>query len=70
LLKDARGLDLVDALKRVHSGEIVLDKRLNRERGAVRLDDELVVEPLTVREHEVLRLMAHGLIGKEIAGEL
>jgi DNA-binding NarL/FixJ family response regulator len=70
LLKDAHGLDLVDALRRVRSGETVMDKRLDSQPRPLRVGDDLVVEPLTPREHEVLRLMAQGLIGKEIAGEL
>jgi DNA-binding NarL/FixJ family response regulator len=70
LLKDAHGLDLVDALRRVRSGETVMDKRLDSQPRPLRVGDDLLVEPLTPREHEVLRLMAQGLIGKEIAGEL
>jgi DNA-binding NarL/FixJ family response regulator len=70
LLKDAHGLDLVDALRRVRSGETVMDRRLDSQPRPLRVGDDLVVEPLTPREHEVLRLMAQGLIGKEIAGEL
>lgn len=71
LLKDAHGLDLVDALRRVRSGETVMDKRLEAPpRRPLRDGENVVVEPLTPREHEVLRLMAQGLIGKEIAGEL
>jgi two-component system, NarL family, nitrate/nitrite response regulator NarL len=74
LLKDAHGFDLVDALRRVRAGEIVLDKRLNApgqgQARPVQGSDDPVFEHLTPREHEVLRLMAQGLIGKEIAGEL
>jgi DNA-binding NarL/FixJ family response regulator len=70
LLKDSRGLDLVDALRRVRNGEMVIDQRLSRQPRTLRDGDDDVFEPLTPREHEVLRLMARGLIGKEIAGEL
>jgi DNA-binding NarL/FixJ family response regulator len=70
LLKDALGLDLVDALRRVLGGETVLDKRLNRASHSLHESGDHVFEPLTQREYDVLRLMARGLIGKEIAGEL
>jgi DNA-binding NarL/FixJ family response regulator len=67
LLKDAHGLDLLAALRRVQVGETVIDKRLAEPR---RLADEGAIEPLTAREYEVLRLMAQGLIAREIASEL
>ena len=70
LLKDALGLDLVDALRRVLGGETVLDKRLHRPSHSLQESGDHVFEPLTQREYDVLRLMARGLIGKEIAGEL
>jgi DNA-binding NarL/FixJ family response regulator len=72
LLKDAHWLDLVRALRRVRAGEIVLDERLGAWRAAAPQISSagVVYEPLTPREHEVLRLMAQGLIGKEIASEL
>jgi two-component system response regulator DesR len=70
LLKDAHELDLVQALQRISSGETVIDKRLGPQARAVRGADAEPYEPLTQREYEVLRLMAKGLIGKEIAGEL
>ena len=71
LLKDAHGLDLLEALRRIRAGETVIDKRLNpRPRALHDTDNDDVFEPLTQREYEVLRLMARGLIGKEIAGEL
>jgi DNA-binding NarL/FixJ family response regulator len=72
LLKDAHGLDLVRALRRIRDGEMVLDERLASaqlgQRPIVREGE--IYEPLTSREHEVLRLMARGLVGKEIASEL
>jgi DNA-binding NarL/FixJ family response regulator len=69
LLKDAQGLDLVATLTRVRAGETVIDTRLTAPRALKDGGDE-VFEPLTPREHDVLRLMARGLVGKEIAGEL
>ncbi len=74
LLKDTHGLDLVRALRRIQAGDTVLDERLSasesRQGRSVKADEDTVYEPLTPREHEVLRLMTQGLVGKEIAGRL
>ncbi|KWX02822.1 DNA-binding response regulator [Carbonactinospora thermoautotrophica] len=72
LLKDTRGLDLVDALHRVLAGQVVVDPRLRADEGgrpAGPADTE-PYEPLTDREYEVLRLMAQGLTSREIADRL
>ena len=66
LLKDAHGLDLVRALRRVLAGETVVDQRFT----VHPYGGDAAYEPLTQREHEVLRLMARGLVGLEIAEEL
>lgn len=68
LLKDTLGLELVRALRRVRDGEQVLDERLGR--PSMVQDGGELYEPLTPREHEILGLMARGLVGKEIANEL
>lgn len=67
LLKDARKLDLVSVLDRVQRGETVLDPRLDvsTDAHAVRGD-----AGLTVREHDVLRLVARGMTSADIAAEL
>jgi DNA-binding NarL/FixJ family response regulator len=70
LLKDAYGLDLVRALRRVLAGETVVDQRFASNLPARLSVGDAVYEPLTQREHEVLRLMAQGLVAKEIAAEL
>jgi DNA-binding NarL/FixJ family response regulator len=70
LLKDAAGLDLLAALRRVRAGETVIDARLDPHARPLRDGDDAVFEPLTPREYEVLRLMARGLMSKEIASEL
>jgi two-component system response regulator DesR len=74
LLKDAHGLELVQALRRVRAGETVLDERIDvRRRGSargMRTDEGAAYESLTPREHEVLRLMVSGLTSREIGEEL
>jgi DNA-binding NarL/FixJ family response regulator len=74
LLKDAHGLDLVQALQRVRAGETVLDARIDPKRPGRpqprRTDEGAVYQPLTPREHEVLRMMVSGLTSKEIGEEL
>jgi NarL family two-component system response regulator LiaR len=75
LLKDSRGSELVNAVRRVHAGESVLHpaiakKVLNRVAhgmGAGRLTE---TESLTDRELEVLRLAAQGLSNRDIAEKL
>ena len=71
VLKDAS--NLVDALRRVMSGEIYVDPSLVADPRvrALRLGDEGgVYESLTLREYEVLCVMALGRTSKEIAAEL
>jgi DNA-binding NarL/FixJ family response regulator len=71
LLKGIEFDELITALRAVTSGEMLLDaKSLLRSlrdisEGAVGSAD--LIEPLTTREEEVLRLLATGLPNKEIA---
>jgi DNA-binding NarL/FixJ family response regulator len=60
---------LIDALQRIVEGETVVDPTIvARLVGRRRRDDPLAA--LTVREHEVLGLVAEGLSNKAIAGRL
>lgn len=71
VLKDAS--NLVDALRRVMTGEVYVDPSLvaDPKARAMRLGDEGgVYESLTLREYEVLCVMALGRTSKEIAAEL
>ncbi len=61
LLKNAMDLELVDAVKRVAVGDIVIDPRLS-------LPPAGTAEPvLSPRELEVLQLLVNGKSNKEIA---
>ena len=74
LLKTARAVELLDAIRRVHAGEPVLQAaiatkvaRLWLRRPGVRAD---LTEPLSPREHEVLELAGSGLRNRVIADRL
>jgi DNA-binding NarL/FixJ family response regulator len=69
LLKDAHELDLVGDLRRIRSGLVVIDGRVP---VAATAADELLAKNcmLSLREHQILRLIAEGLSSKEIAGDL
>ncbi|WP_294569129.1 response regulator transcription factor [uncultured Arthrobacter sp.] len=69
LLKDSGDLDIVRSLDRVLRGEVVLDPRLSRSSQGAHAGD-LGMERLTMREHEVLRMVARGLTSRQIGEEL
>ncbi len=73
LLKTATLEEVVDAIQRVAQGENIWTREeLRRVTGALatpRLSDDIEA-PLTRRESEVLRQLAHGLTNKEIAQAL
>jgi len=76
LLKNARGTELIDAIRAVHIGESVLHPTIAR-----RVIEQVVspsltrteveaAEPLSDREMEVLKLAAKGMSNKDIADHL
>jgi DNA-binding NarL/FixJ family response regulator len=66
MLKNAVDLELVTAIRRVASGEEVLDAQIAR-RATLKGERE---SGLTVRELEILQLIVGGLSNKEIATQL
>ncbi len=77
LLKDTPPADLIKAIQVVAAGEAMLDPSVTRrliERFArspsPRAADPTVLKDLSVREAEVLRLVARGLSNAQIASEL
>jgi two-component system, NarL family, nitrate/nitrite response regulator NarL len=71
LLKDMHGLDLIGALKRVSDGQLVVDERIHvTDAPSARAEGSVNYEPLTPREHQILRLLTRGLTSKEMAEEL
>jgi DNA-binding NarL/FixJ family response regulator len=63
ILKNAMDLEMVDAVKQVAAGKMVLDQRL----GALDPPTGQPPPQLTTRELEVLQLIVHGKSNKEIA---
>ncbi len=72
LLKETSGPELIDAVRAVHRGEIVLQPTAAGEfaRRVRDAGEAGFVEKLTPRQREVLGLVARGLRNKEIAREL
>jgi len=68
LLKDAAELDLVSDLRRIRSGRAVIDERVQATADSA--PDPGPDNSLTQREHQVLRLLAEGMSGKEMATAL
>jgi DNA-binding NarL/FixJ family response regulator len=78
LLKTARPNEVIDAVRRVHQGEPVLDAAVAmkvvrlwaEQRGASQKDAHGVSEELTDREWEILHLASNGFRNKAIADKL
>ena len=80
VLKTAEPEELIEAVHAVYEGQSVLDQKLVQHlmrlmgsaprTGAARSDTEALVEPLSARELEVLRLVARGFTNKAVAAQL
>jgi DNA-binding NarL/FixJ family response regulator len=76
LLKDVRPADLVDAIRLVAHGNALLGPTVTQRllehfgSGDRPPADAAVIDSLTEREHEILRLLASGLSNAEIAEQL
>jgi NarL family two-component system response regulator LiaR len=76
ILKDARGKELIDAIRAVRSGESVLDpivtrKLLERVNGETNnIISDIPAVALTPREIEILEYASRGLSNKDIANQL
>jgi DNA-binding NarL/FixJ family response regulator len=78
LLKDVSGHDLAEAVRTVAAGGALIDPSVARKVVAefarvappARQPDIGLPEPLSEREQEILRLLAHGLSNREIAERL
>lgn len=73
VIKDIRGSGLVDSVRAVAAGRSLLDPALNR-RVVKRINDSHEADPrlesLTMRERQVLPLIAEGLTNREIGERL
>jgi len=76
LLKNARGNEIIGAIRAVYSGESVLDpvivhRLLRRASGLARESEEVEAKGLlSHRELDILRLVAQGMNNEDIANEL
>jgi NarL family two-component system response regulator LiaR len=73
LLKDAEPEEVAEAVRAAARGEVTIHPRVAARLIKQLRDDDDQVNPhtdLTVREQEVLRLIAHGLSNAEIAAQL
>lgn len=74
ILKHAAEKELIDAIKKIHAGEIFVDQKMlpslfgNKHRGKIGLGDQ--VEQLTPREIDVLKLIVEGYTNRQIGEEL
>ena len=73
LLKQVRGSDLVDGIRRVANGESLLDplataRVIERLRNPAPQDERLA--SLSPQEQRILALLAEGLTNRQIAGEM
>ncbi|MEJ6472998.1 response regulator [Pseudoalteromonas piscicida] len=66
LLKDVELEQLIDAVRQVHQGEVVIQEEL----ADSLLKPDATMEKLTTREKDILRLIAKGYSNKEIANTL
>ena len=65
LLKDAGREEVLDAIRRVHNGELLIPPALN-----AKLAQRVTDEALTARERAVLELLADGKSNREIGAQL
>lgn len=74
IMKTASPSQLVDAVKRVHEDECVLDPEISliiaRQWAGKQVIGDVPAEPLTRRERRVLQLATQGLANRAIAAEL
>jgi DNA-binding NarL/FixJ family response regulator len=73
VLKDVRGADIVDSVRRVASGESLLDptaEQRARERLRRGSEQDERLRDLTPQEHRILALLAEGRTNRQIAEEM
>ncbi len=70
VLKDIRGQNLIDSIRRVARGEILIERSIPRRILATFQTDEGQLADLSLREKQVLELIAEGLSNRQIGERL
>lgn len=73
VLKNVRGEDLVDSIRRVANGEMLLSPdQIERARERLRrqITEDIRLESLSHQERRILELLSEGLSNREIAAEM
>jgi len=70
VLKSQTATDLINAIRQVSRGEVYLSPRISALADTYREKSEYSKDPLTVRERQVLQLIAEGKSTKDVAGIL
>jgi DNA-binding NarL/FixJ family response regulator len=77
LLKNQAGTTLIKAIKKVHLGEAWIDRTLTvklldeaNKHSQLNREEQKKINSLTARECEIIKLIAEGLVNKEIARRL
>jgi DNA-binding NarL/FixJ family response regulator len=73
VLKNVRGDDLVNAIRRVANGEMLLsNEQVERARERLRrqIAEDIRLESLSAQEKRILELLSEGLSNREIASEM
>jgi two-component system response regulator DevR len=73
VLKNVRGDDLVNAIRRVANGEMLLsNEQVERARERLRrqIAEDIRLESLSAQEKKILELLSEGLSNREIASEM
>lgn len=69
VLKDVRGQSLLESIRRVAKGESLLNRSLSR-RVVEQVDNGILAPELTLRERQVLGLIADGMTNRQIGDRL
>ena len=70
VLKNVRGDDIVNSIRRVSAGEMLIsDEQVERARERLRrqITEDIRLESLSAQEHKILELLSEGLSNREIA---
>lgn len=70
VLKDIRGTGLLDSIRKVAAGQILVDPTVSRRVVAVAVESRATDSELSLRERQVLELIAEGLTNRQIAERL